>query len=91
MWLINESRSSQSHICVQQTAFDLLRRNYDVYVLSDAVSSCNKEEVTWALASMRQAGAQITTSESASYMLMGRSCHHHTSTDADFFFSRCRE
>ncbi|KAI5124769.1 hypothetical protein M0805_005403 [Coniferiporia weirii] len=60
----------ESHICVLQTSLDLLERDYDVHVLADGVSSCNKEEVSWALARMRQAGAQIVTSESAAYQLM---------------------
>lgn len=50
---------------------DLLERGYDVHVLADAVSSCNKEEVPWALERMRQAGAQITTSESMLFQLQG--------------------
>lgn len=40
-------------------------------MLADGVSSCNKDEVGIALARMRQAGAQITTSESAAFELQG--------------------
>jgi isochorismate hydrolase len=61
----------QSHVCVLQSTLDLLERGYDVHVLADAVSSCNKEEVPWALERMRQAGAQITTSESMLFQLQG--------------------
>ena len=52
-----------------QSTLDLLQLGYDVYVLADGVSSCNKEEVPFALARMRQAGAQITTSESLLFQL----------------------
>jgi len=59
----------ESHVCVLQSTLDLLSAGYDVHVLADGVSSCNKEEVPIALAKMRQAGAQITTSESAAFQL----------------------
>lgn len=61
----------ESHICVTQTALDLLANGQRVYVLADGVSSCNKEEVGVALARLRAEGATVTTSESVVYELMG--------------------
>ncbi|KAI0011793.1 isochorismatase [Xylariaceae sp. FL0662B] len=61
----------ESHICVTQTALDLLRAGHRVYVLADAVSSCNRQEVPLALARLRAAGAAVTTSESWLYECMG--------------------
>ncbi|CAE6444846.1 Isochorismatase domain-containing protein 2, mitochondrial [Rhizoctonia solani] len=61
----------ESQICITQTTIDLLKLGIDVHVLADGVSSCNREEIPWALARMRQAGAQITTSESMLYQLIG--------------------
>jgi hypothetical protein len=61
----------ESHICVTQTALDLLAAGHRVYVLADGVSSSNREEVGVALARLRQAGAVVTTSESWIYECMG--------------------
>jgi hypothetical protein len=57
----------ESHICITQTAIDLLRLKHKVYVIADGVSSCNKEEVPIALARLRHEGAIVTTSESFLY------------------------
>lgn len=63
----------ESHICVTQTTLDLLAQGHKVYVIADAVSSCNKEEVPIALARLRAEGAVVTSSESLLYELMGDS------------------
>jgi len=71
----------ESHICVLQTAVQFLAaeksggKAYNVYVLADGVSSSNKEEVPIALAHMRQMGAQIVSSESLIYTLLGDASH----------------
>ncbi|KAJ4355646.1 uncharacterized protein N0V89_003666 [Didymosphaeria variabile] len=61
----------ESHICVTQTALDLLSEGHNVYVIADGVSSVNKEEVPIALARLRHAGAQVLTSECWMYEVMG--------------------
>jgi len=63
----------ESHVCVLQSCLDLLSEGYEVHILADGVASCNKEEVPFALARMRQAGALITTSESAAFQLQADS------------------
>jgi isochorismate hydrolase len=61
----------ESHICVTQTALDLLAEGHRVYVLADGVSSCNPEEVPIALARLRSEGVVVTSSESFLYECMG--------------------
>ncbi|RMY06948.1 hypothetical protein D0866_14987 [Hortaea werneckii] len=53
------------------TTLDLLREGHKVYVIADAVSSCNPQEVPIALARLRAEGAIVTTSESFMYECMG--------------------
>lgn len=61
----------ESHICVTQTALDLLAEGHKVYVLADGVSSCNAQEVPIALARLRAEGVVVTSSEGFLYELMG--------------------
>lgn len=61
----------ETHICVTQTALDLLHEGHKVYVIADGVSSCNKEEIPVALARLRSEGVVVTTSESWMYECVG--------------------
>ncbi|KAI8959144.1 Isochorismatase hydrolase [Daldinia sp. FL1419] len=61
----------EAHICVMQTTLDLLERGHKVYVLADAVSSCNQMDARVAFARLRAAGAIVTTSESWMYECVG--------------------
>ena len=60
----------EAHICVQQTAYALQDLGYDVYVLSDCVSSRNRSDCDTALTRMALNGIQITSSESALFELL---------------------
>ena len=68
--------SGQAHVCVLQTALDLIDLGYNVHLIADGVSSCNIEEVPIALNRIRQAGGQITTSESVAFQLQRKLRHY---------------
>ena len=62
----------EAHVCVLQTALDLLNAGYEVFVPHDAVNSRRKADRKWALRRMASAGAVITTTESALFELLER-------------------
>ena len=59
----------ETHICVYQTALDLLDQGYEVEVLADCVGSRTVENKSLGLEKMKQAGAQITGIEMALFEL----------------------
>ncbi|MDZ7360840.1 MAG: hydrolase [candidate division KSB1 bacterium] len=62
----------ETHVCVLQTALDLLANDYQVHVVRDAVSSRHELDHQTALQRLQQAGALVTTTESVLFELMGR-------------------
>ena len=54
----------ETHVCILQTAMDLLNLGYQVIVVSEAVCSRHRESYESALRRMLQAGAVIANSES---------------------------
>jgi len=53
----------ETHVCVYQTAADLVKAGYQVQVVSDAVSSRSEENRNVALHKISSIGAQLTTVE----------------------------
>jgi hypothetical protein len=53
----------EAHVCITQTALDLLGRGVETHVVADAVSSRTPENVKLGLDRIRQAGGQITGAE----------------------------
>ncbi|MDE2127099.1 MAG: isochorismatase family protein [Armatimonadetes bacterium] len=62
----------ETHICVSQTAHDLLALGYEVHVAGDAVSSRAKLNWRLGLQKMAASGAVITSAEAAVYEVMER-------------------
>lgn len=60
----------ESHICVQQTALELLGNGYNVFVISDCCSSRKKHDKRVSIERMGAAGAIITTYEAALFELI---------------------
>eukprot|EP00540_Astrosyne_radiata_P003279 CAMPEP_0116846740 /NCGR_PEP_ID=MMETSP0418-20121206/14015_1 /TAXON_ID=1158023 /ORGANISM="Astrosyne radiata, Strain 13vi08-1A" /LENGTH=111 /DNA_ID=CAMNT_0004478045 /DNA_START=206 /DNA_END=537 /DNA_ORIENTATION=+ len=65
----------EAHVCVQQTALDLLEEGHDVHIIVDGVSSQQPIDRQVALSRMSQAGAYLTTAQSAAFMLMQTADH----------------
>ncbi len=59
----------EAHICVSQTALDLLANNYLVQVIADATSSHSPQDHQTAIDRLASAGATITTTEALIYEL----------------------
>jgi nicotinamidase-related amidase len=62
----------ETHVCVNQTALDLLDSGVDVQVAEDAVGSRTDENKQVGLHKMERAGAEITSVETALFELLGR-------------------
>lgn len=60
----------ETHICVNQTAHDLLNENFAVHVLTDCVSSRFSIDKETALKKMQTSGAVLSTVETALFELL---------------------
>ena len=61
----------EAHVCVNQTAHDLLDRGLEVHVAQDAVSSRSAENRDLGLHKMVASGAIVTSVETALFELLG--------------------
>ncbi len=62
----------ETHICVSQTALDLMQDGYGIRIPRDATSSHTREDFETAIERLRDSGAVITTTEALIYELTGR-------------------
>jgi nicotinamidase-related amidase len=63
----------EAHVCVAQTALDLIERGAEVHVAADAVGSRTDVDRDIGLARLERAGAEVTSVEMALFELLGSS------------------
>ena len=61
----------EAHVCVQQTALDLLEQGYKVFLVVDAISSRDNNDKKYAQRRISEAGAVGTTYEAVLFELVG--------------------
>jgi nicotinamidase-related amidase len=67
----------ESHVCIYQTAIDLLRKGFSVDVIADAVSSRTPENKQIAINRMSAEGVKISSTEMALFELLKTADHPH--------------
>ncbi|KAL0963265.1 hypothetical protein UPYG_G00351890 [Umbra pygmaea] len=65
----------ETHVCIQQTALDLIARGFEVHIVADATSSRSMMDRMFALERMAHTGIIVTTSESVLLQLVGDKEH----------------
>ncbi len=60
----------ESHVCVLQTALQLVERSFDVFLAADAVSSRSPRNVEIALRRMEREGVHLTSVEAGVFEMM---------------------
>jgi nicotinamidase-related amidase len=65
----------EAHICVTQTALELLTQGFAVYLVADAVSSRSPNSKQLAIERMRHHGAEIITTEMALFEWLRDAAH----------------
>ncbi|MDR1135762.1 MAG: hydrolase [Clostridiales Family XIII bacterium] len=60
----------EAHVCVMQTALDLLEAGYDVFIAADCVSSRKKSDKKIALRRMETAGVTVSTYEAILFEML---------------------
>ncbi|MDR0570243.1 MAG: isochorismatase family protein [Clostridiales Family XIII bacterium] len=61
----------EGHVCVRQSALDMLAAGYKVFLARDCVSSRKKRDLEPAMRELELAGATLITSEAALFEMLG--------------------
>ncbi len=62
----------ETHVCVLQTALDLMKDGYTVHLVEDAVTSRRRENKETALRFLRDAGCVVTCTETVLFQILER-------------------
>ncbi|KAH8295456.1 hypothetical protein KR018_011355 [Drosophila ironensis] len=65
----------ETHVCVEQTTFDLLNEKIDVWLVADCCASRLNQDRDLALERLRHVGCTIVSSESVIFNLLGDKDH----------------
>lgn len=65
----------EAHICVLQTAIELLKAGYEVYILQDCVSSRHSKELNIGIELLKQHGIKVTCTEIVIFQWLKSSKH----------------
>ncbi|KAH8381614.1 hypothetical protein KR093_009403 [Drosophila rubida] len=65
----------ETHVCIEQTAFDLLKKKIDVWLVADCCASRLNQDRDLALERMRDIGCIITSAESVIFNLLNDKNH----------------
>lgn len=81
----------ETHVCIEQTAIDLLDGGYDVHIVADCTTSRSSEDRSLAFQRLRQIGCFITTSENVIFKLLGGKNHPQFSEIRPFLMNKSAE
>ncbi|MDR0519764.1 MAG: isochorismatase family protein [Clostridiales Family XIII bacterium] len=65
----------EAHVCVMQSALDMISHGYGVWIAADATASRHERDAALAYSRMAQCGAAVTTVEALLFELMGGARH----------------
>jgi len=65
----------ETHVCILQSALELLERGHQVYVVEDAVSSRNPQHKNYALQRLQQQGVTLINYESVLFEWLKNASH----------------
>jgi len=76
----------EAHVCVLQTALELIQQGFQVHIIEDAICSRKAEHKFFALQRLQQQGATISNFESVLFEWLRDSTHQHFKEISNLLF-----